>query len=45
MSAATGRVERSGRRAVNAAAGLALAYIFLPILVIVAFSFNKPKGK
>ena len=45
MSAATGRVQRTGRRAVNVAAGLALAYIFLPILVIVAFSFNRPKGK
>jgi len=31
--------------ALNVYAGLALLYLFLPIFVIVAFSFNKPKGK
>jgi spermidine/putrescine transport system permease protein len=31
--------------ALNAYAGLALFYIFLPIFVVVLFSFNKPNGK
>ena len=31
--------------ALNVYAGLALLYLFLPILWIVAFSFNQPKGK
>ena len=26
-------------------AGLVLVYMFVPILVIIVFSFNKPKGK
>lgn len=30
---------------INTFAGLGLAYIFLPIFVIIAFSFNAPKGK
>lgn len=30
---------------INGVAGLGLFYIFLPILVIVIFSFNAPKGK
>jgi spermidine/putrescine transport system permease protein len=30
---------------VNTLAGLALVYLFLPIVVIVVFSFNEPKGK
>lgn len=36
---------RVGRALVNVAAGFALVYLFLPIFVIVAFSFNKPKGR
>ncbi len=36
---------RIGRMAVNALAGLSLLYLFLPIFVIVAFSFNAPKGR
>ena len=39
------RRQRVGQRLVNTFAGLGLAYIFLPILVIVVFSFNAPKGK
>jgi len=33
------------RRLLDAAAGLVLGYLFLPILVIVAYSFNSPAGK
>ncbi len=36
---------RIGRMVVNAMAGLSLLYLFLPIFVIVAFSFNEPKGR
>ena len=36
---------RAGRIGVNFAAVLGLLYLFLPIFVIVAFSFNKPSGK
>jgi spermidine/putrescine transport system permease protein len=36
---------RVGRALVNVAAGLALVYLFVPIFVIVLFSFNKPKGR
>lgn len=36
---------RWGRRLINLAAGIALVYLFLPIFVIVLFSFNKPKGR
>lgn len=36
---------RVGRALVNLAAGLALVYLFLPIFVIVLFSFNQPKGR
>ena len=39
------RRQRVGQRTINTIAGLAIAYIFLPILVIVIFSFNAPKGK
>ncbi len=46
---ATGTVTspggRVGRAFVNAAAALALVYLFLPIFVIVLFSFNEPKGR
>ena len=37
--------QRTGRRLINVAAALGLVYLFAPIAVIVAFSFNKPKGK
>ena len=33
------------RRLLDAAAGLVLGYLFLPILVIVVYSFNSPAGK
>src|SRR6476646_4211387 len=33
------------RTLVNVAAGCSLLYLFLPIFVIVAFSFNEPKGR
>ncbi len=36
---------RVGRTLINAAAIGALFYLFLPLFVIVAFSFNQPKGK
>ena len=36
---------RVGKALVNVAAGLSLIYLFIPIFVIVAFSFNKPKGR
>lgn len=39
------RRQRVGQRVINTIAGLGLFYIFLPILVIVLFSFNAPKGK
>jgi len=36
---------RVGKALVNVMAVLALGYLFLPIFVIVLFSFNEPKGK
>ena len=49
MSAPSGTVTspggRVGRAAINVAAAFGLLYLFLPIFVIVAFSFNKPKGR
>ncbi|MFM7060581.1 MAG: ABC transporter permease [Actinomycetes bacterium] len=36
---------RAGRSAINIAAGAGLLYLFLPIFVIVAFSFNAPVGR
>ncbi|MGZ6964286.1 MAG: ABC transporter permease [Acidimicrobiia bacterium] len=36
---------RVGRWLINLAAGLTLVYLFLPIFVIVLFSFNQPKGR
>ena len=33
-----------GRIAINVFAGFGLVYLFAPILFIVAFSFNNPKG-
>src|SRR4051794_7852079 len=41
----TSPAGRIGRTAVNIAAGFSLLYLFLPIFVIVAFSFNEPKGR
>ncbi len=41
----TSPLGRFGRWCVNAAAGFSLLYLFLPIFVIVAFSFNEPVGK
>ena len=45
MSRTTKIRQKTGRRLVNSAAGLGLLYLFAPIIVIVLFSFNKPKGK
>jgi spermidine/putrescine transport system permease protein len=36
---------RVGRAAINVLAAFGLLYLFAPIFVIVAFSFNKPKGR
>ena len=36
---------RLGDHALRIAAGFTLLFLFLPILVIIVFSFNKPKGK
>ena len=44
MSVPTSTGGRIARIALNAYAGLALLYLFIPIIWIVAFSFNKPKG-
>ena len=45
MSSAMGTRQKAGRRLINSAAVLGLVYLFAPIVVIVLFSFNKPKGK
>jgi spermidine/putrescine transport system permease protein len=45
MGTVTSRGGRVGRALVNVAAGLSLLYLFLPIFVIVLFSFNAPKGR
>jgi spermidine/putrescine transport system permease protein len=34
-----------GKQLLNVVAGVALIYLFVPIVFIVAFSFNKPRGK
>jgi len=39
------RPRRWGDRALRAVAGLVLVYLFVPIAVIVLFSFNEPRGK
>ena len=44
MSVPTSTGGRIARLALNAYAGLALLYLFIPIIWIVAFSFNEPKG-
>jgi spermidine/putrescine transport system permease protein len=38
-------MRKFGSRLLNVYAGLALLYLFVPIFVIVAFSFNDPKGR
>ena len=47
--ATPGRIFRGsfklGDFALRVVAGLVLVYLFVPILVIIVFSFNKPKGK
>ena len=45
MSAPETTAGRVGRIGLNAVAVLGFVYLFIPILVIVAFSFNKPAGK
>ena len=44
MSAPSSTGGKVARFALNAYAGLALFYLFVPIIWIVMFSFNKPKG-
>jgi spermidine/putrescine transport system permease protein len=44
MSVPSSRGGRVARWALNAYAGLALLYLFVPIAWIVVFSFNQPKG-
>ena len=44
MSWALERRRRAGRWALNLYAAMGLAYLFLPIAVIVLFSFNQPAG-
>lgn len=38
-------LRKLGSRFLNVYAGLGLVYLFVPIFVILAFSFNDPKGK
>lgn len=45
MGTVMSRGGRIGRVVVNLLAVLALVYLFLPIFVIVLFSFNEPKGR
>jgi spermidine/putrescine transport system permease protein len=45
MGTVTSPLGRFGRWCVNVVAALSMLYLFLPIFVIVAFSFNKPSGK
>lgn len=45
MGTVTSPAGRVGRILVNLAAAGSLVYLFLPIVVIVAFSFNQPSGK
>ncbi|HEX4983867.1 MAG TPA: hypothetical protein VFV63_19330, partial [Ilumatobacteraceae bacterium] len=44
MSVPSSRGGRVARWALNAYAGLALLYLFVPIAWIVVFSFNQPNG-
>jgi spermidine/putrescine transport system permease protein len=41
----TSPAGRVGRGLINAVAAFTLVYLFLPIFVIIAFSFNAPKGR
>ncbi len=45
MSAPSSTGGRIARFALNAYAGLALLFLFIPIIWIVVFSFNQPSGK
>ncbi len=45
MGTVTSPGGRVGKILVNLAAAASLLYLFLPVFVIVAFSFNEPKGK
>lgn len=45
MSGVYSNRQRLGRRLVNLGAVGAMLYLFAPIIVIVVFSFNNPKGK
>ena len=45
MTAAHDKKQKWGRGVVNGIAGATLVYLFAPIVVIVVFSFNNPKGK
>ncbi len=45
MTAAQAPRQAMGRKIVNAIASLGMLYLFAPIVVIVLFSFNQPKGK
>jgi spermidine/putrescine transport system permease protein len=45
MSGVYSSSQRFGRRLVNLGAVGAMLYLFAPIVVIVVFSFNNPKGK
>jgi len=38
-------MRKAGTQALNVWAGLVLLYLFAPIFVIIAFSFNRPKGR
>ena len=45
MTSAQSSRQKLGRKLINASAVLGLLYLFAPIVVIVLFSFNEPKGK
>lgn len=45
MSGALSTRQRNGRRFINGVAIAAMLYLFAPIVMIVLFSFNNPKGK
>ena len=44
MSGSAGARGELGRWALNIYAALGLVYLFVPILYIVLFSFNQPRG-
>lgn len=45
MTRAHDQKQKIGRGAINTIAGAAMLYLFAPIIVIIVFSFNNPKGK